>query len=77
MKYYLILTFITFEEFEEKSGRSSQKYCLVYSSILQMEATLSSETSVDLRLHGIISQNTELFVTTAVRISNPAFNLSE
>jgi hypothetical protein len=46
---------------------------LAYSSTLKMEVTCSSETSVSTfsGLHGIISQKIELFITTAVRTSNP------
>jgi hypothetical protein len=37
-----------------------------------MGATYSSETSVDFNgLHVVVSQNIELFITTAVRTSNP------
>jgi hypothetical protein len=47
--------------------------CLAYSLTLEMGATCSSKTSVDFsRLHGIISQKTELFITTTVWTSNPA-----
>jgi hypothetical protein len=49
--------------------------CLAYSSTLKMEVTFSSETSVDFqRLLGIISQEIELFITTAVRTTNPTGN---
>jgi hypothetical protein len=38
-----------------------------FSSILKMEVTSSSETSVDFQgIHGIISQKIDLFITTAV-----------
>jgi hypothetical protein len=40
-------------------------------STLKMEAICSSETSVDNGIHGVISQKMELFITTAVRTSNP------
>jgi hypothetical protein len=50
--------------------------CLAYSSTLKMEATCSPGTSVDFqrttRRH-VISQKTELFTPTAVRISIPTF----
>jgi hypothetical protein len=36
-----------------------------------MEAICSSEMSVDKGLHGIVSQKMALFITTAVRTSNP------
>jgi hypothetical protein len=46
--------------------------CLAYSSTLKTEATCSSETSVDFqRTTRVISQKIELFITTAVRTSNP------
>jgi hypothetical protein len=49
-------------------------FCLAYST-LKMEATCSSETSVDFqRLLGIISQEIELFITTTVRTTNPTGN---
>jgi hypothetical protein len=45
---------------------------LAYCSTLKMETRCSSETSVVFsRLHGVISQYTELFIKTAVRTSNP------
>jgi hypothetical protein len=45
---------------------------LAYSLALKMKATFSSEMSMTFnRLHGVISQNIELFITTAVRTSNP------
>jgi hypothetical protein len=38
-------------------------YFLAYSSTLKMDATIASETLDDLnRLHGAISQQTELFI---------------
>jgi hypothetical protein len=40
--------------------------------MLKMEAKHSSKTSADFNgLHGIISQERELFITTIVRTSNP------
>jgi hypothetical protein len=46
--------------------------CLDYSATLNMEATCSSETSVDFHgLHGVISQKMELFITTAMKTSDP------
>jgi hypothetical protein len=36
-----------------------------------MEAIGSSETSVATQLHGVISQKMILFITTAVKTSNP------
>jgi hypothetical protein len=46
--------------------------CLAYSSTLKMEASCSSETSLTFNgLHGIISQEIELSITTAVRTSHP------
>jgi hypothetical protein len=42
-------------------------------STLKIEATCSSETSVTFNeLHSVISQKMELFITTAVRTSDPA-----
>jgi hypothetical protein len=41
--------------------------CLTYFSTLKMEATCSSETSVDFQdVHGVISQKIELFLTAAL-----------
>jgi hypothetical protein len=38
-----------------------------------VEATCSSETSLEFtRLHDVAAQKTELFITTAVRTSDPA-----
>jgi hypothetical protein len=45
---------------------------LPYYSDLKMEATFSALMSLDFQIHGIISQNTELFITTAVKASNSA-----
>jgi choline-glycine betaine transporter len=46
--------------------------CLAYFSTLKMEVIHCSETSADFTtLHGIVSQKTEFFRATAVRISNP------
>jgi hypothetical protein len=45
---------------------------LAYSSVLKMVETCSSETSVNFnKLHGIIFQKIELYITTAVRTLNP------
>jgi hypothetical protein len=42
------------------------------SSILKMEAICFSESSAELDgLHGVISQKMILFITTAVKTSNP------
>jgi hypothetical protein len=41
-------------------------FCLAYSSTLKMEATYSSETSVDF----VLFQKIELFITTAARTSD-------
>jgi hypothetical protein len=49
---------------------------LAYSSTLKMEATYSSETSIDFQdVHGVISQKIDLFLTTAVRTSNPIYHI--
>lgn len=45
--------------------------CFSYSSILKMAAKYPSETSVDFQPDGVISQNIEVFITTAVRTSIP------
>jgi hypothetical protein len=53
---------------------ASAGLCLFYSSILNMVATCSPETSVTLNgLHVFIPQNIEIFTTTNVRTSNPTF----
>jgi hypothetical protein len=50
--------------------------CLAYYSTLKIEATCSFEKSVAFNeLCGVISQKIELFITTAVRTSNPTFNI--
>jgi hypothetical protein len=48
-------------------------YCLVYST-LKMEAIYSTETSIDFQVHSIISQKKLLFITTALRTSNPTLD---
>jgi hypothetical protein len=56
------------------ASRAHAGFFLAYSSILKMEAKCPSETSVDFfnRLHGVISQKIELFITTSVRRYNAA-----
>jgi hypothetical protein len=45
---------------------------LPYASHLKMDMTCSSESSIDFQhIIGIISQKTELFITTALRTSDP------
>jgi hypothetical protein len=47
-----------------------------YFSTVKLELICSSETSVDFSgLHGVIPQKTVLFITTAVRTSNPTSRL--
>jgi hypothetical protein len=47
---------------------------LDFSSTLKMEALCSSERPLLLNgLHGVISQKTILFITTAVKTSNPTY----
>jgi hypothetical protein len=47
-------------------------YCSAYFSTLKMEATFAPKRQLTFAgLHGVLSQNTELFVITAVRKSNP------
>jgi hypothetical protein len=41
------------------------------SKTCKMEATCSSKASVDSGLHGVICHKTVLFITTAVRTSDP------
>jgi hypothetical protein len=41
------------------------------SPTMEMEAICSSETLVDNGLHGVISQKMVVFITTAVKTSNP------
>jgi hypothetical protein len=48
--------------------------CSAYSSTLKTEVTCSTETSIYFH-HGGISQKTELFITTGVKISNATSNL--
>jgi hypothetical protein len=50
--------------------------CLAYSYTLKMEVTCSSEMSVDLQrtTECWISQKIGVFITTAVRTSNPVYN---
>jgi hypothetical protein len=47
--------------------------CLACSSVLKMEATCRLTFN---RLHGIISQKTEFFITTSVRTCNPTYKMS-
>jgi hypothetical protein len=48
--------------------------CLAYSFMLKMEVTCSSTHWLSFnRIHGIMSQKTELFITTTVRTSNPTY----
>jgi hypothetical protein len=47
-----------------------------YSSTLMMETTCLSETLTFNGIHGVISQKTELFITTGVSTSNPTFPYS-
>jgi hypothetical protein len=48
--------------------------CLAYSSTLKKKEACSSGTLADFfGLHGVIAQRTKLFITTAVRTSNPTF----
>jgi hypothetical protein len=61
----------TEKETSVKSGgeeRFHALFSLGYSSTLKTETICSSETSV--HLHGVTYQKVELFITTAVRISN-------
>jgi hypothetical protein len=49
--------------------------CLAYSLTLNVEATCPPKRWLIFGgPHGVISQKTELFITTAVRTSNPTFD---
>jgi hypothetical protein len=58
---------------EETKQKTSMKQAAC--DLAKMEAALFSETSVDFQrtTWRYISQRTELFITTAVRTSNPTF----
>jgi hypothetical protein len=52
-------------------------FLLKFSSTLKMEAICSSERRLHLnRLHGVTSQKMILFITTAVKTSNPTYSVT-
>jgi hypothetical protein len=62
---------------EQHHAGSKQSFipvsCTAYSSILEVAAACSSQTSSFTALYGIISQMTDPFIGSAMRISNPVY----